>query len=465
MDDLLQGELRLDPDARYFLYVGEIKSLCLCPLVGETLTRKEGVPTRCVAIIPDVVEGPLGDNVLVLNPESRRLARSAGRRVCRRGPTRDFAAMVSSSAAVGRVVDALLAHQDAAWLYTFESVPELTLVGDSRVRHLGPDPGIARQWNDKTYHFRRLDGHVPLPEHVSCLGREGLQEALAERWDVWRDGAFVTRPFGAAGANSFFAHGPEDVEAQAEDDFGPWRASRYLPHAWDPTVLAVVANPDDVVILGLADQRIEGGTAFRGSCAPTLLADDVAAELRRLTRTVGALMARDGYRGIFGCDYVVGDEGEILLVEVNARKQGTTMEMACARELALPDAPSLTDLEYAAVVEGRFGHPVADLETERAVLHWGTYNFKVDRDVETHAFLPQREDERLMFRGYAADPGGGPRHVIVEHVGAGALVKSGTFLGRAAALGSSRAEVESELERAREALGGSFTVREHTHAR
>lgn len=387
MDDVLHGELRLSRDVRHFLYVGELKSLCLCRLVEETLTREERVPTRCVAIIPDVVQGDLGENVLVLNPEARRLARELGRRVCRRVSSREFAAMVSSSAAVARVVEALLAHQGTSWLYTFESVPELTLEGDPRVRLLGPDPGIARRWNDKTFHFRRLRGRVPLPEHVSCLGREGLQETLAGLWSRWTDGAFVTRPFGAAGANSFFAHGPGDVAERAEDDFGPWRASRYLPHRWDPTVLAVVANPDDVVILGVADQRIEGGTAFRGSCAPTLLPAEVVERLRRHTRTVGALMARDGYRGIFGCDYVVADDGRMLLVEVNARKQGTTMEMACAREVGMPWAPSLADLEYEALTRGRFRKPAAELEADHAALHWGTYNFKVDREVETHTYL------------------------------------------------------------------------------
>jgi hypothetical protein len=88
--------------------------------------------------------------------------------------------------------------------------------------------------------------------------------------------------------------------------------SRYMPHEDDPTVLGVVANEKDVYIAGVADQRIEHGNRFTGSTYPSKLPPDIITTLGELTRKAGKWLAANGYRGIFGCDYIVNATKKIF---------------------------------------------------------------------------------------------------------------------------------------------------------
>jgi hypothetical protein len=156
-------------------------------------------------------------------------------------------------------------------------------------------------------------------------------------------------------------------------------------------------------------------------------------------------MGRSGYRGIFGCDYIVDDQGRIFFVEVNARKQGTTMEMCCTLENALPtETPGLLELEYHAVLHNRFPENMLEVKEAIGDLCWRTYNYKLDEEALTSQYVPVDEDERMLFRQVKADA---QAHgaIVVEHVGGKHTVLPGTFLGRVVAVGHNRAQLEEDI--------------------
>ena len=126
-----------------------------------------------------------------------------------------------------------------------------------------------------------------------------------------------------------------------EDKRQNYLISRYLPHDYDPTVLGVVANENDIYIAGVADQFIEHDTQFVGSVFPTALEENMIIQIEQHTRPVGQWLAREGFRGIFGCDYLVDPEGGVFFIEVNARKQGTAMEFCCTLENTLPKGSAM----------------------------------------------------------------------------------------------------------------------------
>lgn len=90
--------------------------------------------------------------------------------------------------------------------------------------------------------------------------------------------------------------------------------SRYIPHSYDPTVLGVVANEKDVYIAGVADQQIVDGNKFTGSTYPSRLPGKVIDTLKEYTRKIGRFMGSLGYRGIFGCDFIVDDDFNIFFL-------------------------------------------------------------------------------------------------------------------------------------------------------
>lgn len=123
--------------------------------------------------------------------------------------------------------------------------------------------------------------------------------------------------------------------------------SLFIPHQLDPTVLAVVANEDDAYIAGVADQVIVDGNRFIGSKFPSTVNNKQRTKLYDYPTEVGKMLGRKGYRGIFGCDYLVDNDGEVFFLEINARKQGTTLEFCFTLEQSLPEgSPMLPELGY-----------------------------------------------------------------------------------------------------------------------
>ena len=458
-DDVLFSDIKLDPDTFYFLYIGEIKTDCLNQFIKETLTKIHGRNFDFISILPDVLESYPHKNTLVINPMARELFREKKRKVSFRIPPRTFASLVSASETVNELVRELLDKQGQVFIHVFESVPELTLALIPGVHMLGPSGHIANIWNNKLYQLQRLGSCAPVIDYRVCQDADDMKETARGLWEEWPDGIFVSQPYSAAGVNSFVAMNQGEIETKTAHLRGKFFISRYIPHVADPTVLGVVANAKDVFIAATADQEIQDGNKFRGSTFPSALPAATQYELREITRRVGQVMGRSGYRGIFGCDYIVDAEGRIFFVEVNARKQGTTMEMCCTLENALPsETAGLLELEYHAVMYDAFPENMMELREALNGICWRTYNFKIEQEAETDHIVPVDEDERTLFRQIVCE---GQDHgvIVVEHVGSKQAVMPGTFLGRVVAVARDRCHLDEDIRLGIEQLNDS--IRKH----
>jgi hypothetical protein len=387
---------------------------------------------------------------------ARELFREKKRKVSFRIPYRTFASLVSASEVINELVRQLLDKQGHVFIHVFESVPELTLALIPGVRILGPSGHIAHIWNNKLYQLQRLKGCAPIIDYRVCQDAVDMLETARELWNQWPDGLFISQPYSAAGVNSFVAKSQEEIEDKAGHLRGKFFISRYIPHVSDPTVLGIVANAQDVFIAATADQEIQDGNKFRGSTFPSALPQETQQELREITRRIGQTMGRSGYRGIFGCDFIVDAAGRIFFVEVNARKQGTTMEMCCTLENALPpETPGLLELEYHAVMFDRFPDNKTELKEILNGICWRTFNFKLEQEAETDHIVPVDEDERTLFRQVVCE---GQEHgvIVVEHVGGKQAVMPGTFLGRVVAVARDRCFLEADIRLGIEQLTDSI---------
>lgn len=441
----------IESGKRYFLYVGEIKGLSLAQFLGESLSREYHQQTECIAIVPDVLEAYPQERVLVVNPIAAQQSLDRGMPVSCRIPARQFATAVSNHPDVIELVQKLVLSQGELLISVFQTLPEMTLDRFPGVHVIGPDCQVANTWNSKLQTYQKLENIVPIPEFRICSSKSELLKAASELFIRWRSGIFLSLEYSAAGTFSFRARSEEELLERLGDWQPPYVISRFVPHEFDPTVLAVVANEEDVFIGGIADQQIANVNKFTGSVYPSTLSPEILKTLNEMTVTVGRSMARTGYRGIFGCDYIVDENGAIFFLEVNARKQGTTMEMCCALENSVPEgSPNLLELEYFAVREHRFPANIRNAPENPQNICWGTYNHKVEDDVLTQESLPRPEDERLAFRSFVNDKAA--RCMVVEHIGAGFLVRKGSFLGRVIAMGSNRDEMLKRLQEGKRSL-------------
>ena len=454
MNDGLFEQLVLKPDTRYFLYVGEIKAIGLNAFYQQALTPLLGPTAEAISIVPDVLQHYPDGNVMVINPEAARVQDETGNQIGMRIAGDRFAALVSGDVRFRRLLQRLEAHQPVVPLWLYDSRPELELNGRRSILRLAPDPELARTFNNKLWQYRHLSGVVPMPSHCICSGEKPLRRALDEMGLCQGKTVFVTQAYGAAGVGSGVVCRLDDLALCLGDPDDTYVASCYIPHTFDPTVLAVVANEHDVYVAGVADMTIEGGNKFRGSSFPSRLPQAIQKTLVDHTRRVGRTIGRLGYRGIFGCDYIVDEGGQAIFIEVNARKQGTTMEFCCTLEHLLPDgAPNLPELEVWAITQGHFPAGTVEPPPGKSPLFWETYNHKVETMVRTTAALAQAQSERGLFASAARDRTSG--HVILEHLGESVQAMPGTFLARAVAVGTDCDAMRSELSRAKEAIGAS----------
>lgn len=451
--EILFSNFRYDPESYYFFYFGDIKTYYLNSFVKDILQFHAGTrKVQMIAVVPDMLNQYDYQNIIVINPSitAFRESSSAGTGStqsnisCRIGSP-VFMKAVSESIQIRNLIRLILEKQNNLYLYLFESVEEMTLDEIDGVTILGPDKVLSKELNNKIVQYQQVRGKIPTAEHYFCDDISSLLTSTSKTRKEWRDGIFISCAYSAAGSNSIVTYSQQEVEEWCHNKEGPFLVSRFMPHTLDPTVLAVVANENDVYIAGIADQIIENGNRFVGSSYPSVATREQKKLLHEYTVTVGQMLGRLGYRGIFGCDYIIADDGTLYFIEINARKQGTTLEFCYTLEQALPDgSPMLPELEYYAVTENRFpGHSV-ELKLTYDQIHWGTYNYKVFEEKLTTGYLPHNPYERASFHKIAR---GGLTNdfVVLEHVGIGFTVLPGTFLARVVSVAGNREYMEAGL--------------------
>ena len=453
-DEILFTNFTYNPDYYYFFYVGELKTYSLNYFVQEALAhRMPNRQIRFVAIIPDVCIQYNYANIIVINPfgdeelisDHSFVMNGKAPRQSWRINTAKFMSAVSNSTVIRNLIDQILEKQNQLYINLYESVLEMTLDQIDRVSILGPDKYLARQLNNKITQYKLLDGIVPLADHEVCEDKACLLKITERLRDQWTDGIFVSGAYSAAGINSAVTFNQEQVENKFGQTEDVYLISKFIPHQLDPTVLAVVANEEDVYIAGIADQVIVDGNRFIGSKYPSTVTEEQKRQLCDYTVTVGKLLGEKGYRGIFGCDYLIDNDGRVLFLEINARKQGTTLEFCFTLEQSLPEgSPMLPELEYYAVTENRFPPHVMEMNGNIRNIHWGTYNYKIETSKLTTGYIPQNPYERETFRKVAngeliKD------FVILEHPGTNFVVMPGSFLGRVVSVARNREDVDEGL--------------------
>jgi len=433
-DPILHNSIKLEPDKAYFIYIGDIKNHGLNAFLIPHLETIYGRPVDCIGLVPDVLAYYGCPNLAVLNKDSYRYHAGKGLLVNCRPTAADFAQQVSASLFAQELVENILRKQDFVYIHMFESRPEMTLANGERTKLLGPDPTLAYEFNNKINQFKMVcDLKIPVPEGFSC---SSLEEALEAAERLFRSGeeAFISEPYSAAGSNSAFVCNIEEILQRFCLAEQPYLVTRRIQHTHDPTVLAVVANSEEVYVASVADQRMEQNR-FRGSTFPTVLEEDVVEQIKDYTRMVGRYMGTRGYRGMFGCDFLVDEEGKPYFLEVNARKQGTTLESTLTMLYRLPGHPNLLEIEFSAITQGRLPYGLTEMDSTESDLFWGTYNVKSEQDILVVQDLPELQSEPEIFRRLLSEKGAEAIATVEDHLGMGICQRAGGFVGRCIAVG------------------------------
>jgi len=275
MSKVIYQNYEYNPDNYYFLYIGELKCYGLNTFLQDALTKIKGKDVNFISIVPDVFEQYNYENIIVLNPLAEDFCHRSGRQITCRLSGKQFVQEVCSNTHVLKLIEDIISSQKELYIYMYESLPELTLTQIKGVQLLGPDPGLASKLNNKIYQYNILKNVVPLPEHHICQDLDEVQKIVPLISSKWQEGIFISQEYSAAGSNSAIVFSSFELKNKFKDKGGPFLVTKYIPHKYDPTVLAVVANENDVFIAGIADQNIEDGNKFTGRPVTELICNDV----------------------------------------------------------------------------------------------------------------------------------------------------------------------------------------------
>ncbi|WP_458700861.1 ATP-grasp domain-containing protein [Sulfurospirillum sp. 1307] len=442
-----------DEEKYYFIFIAELKAYGIGHFFREALSKSYKIDINkieFISISPDVFEQYNYDNVIIINEEINRENK--------RQNLNNFIKEISNSKYIDSMIDTILENQNELFIYMFETNPYMTLDEKEGVRLIGPNKEIVSTLSDKINLYEIFSTIVPMANYSVASDYEELIMNADELFAKTKNPLFISLPRSAAGANSIIANNIEDIEKKfstcKDENF---LITEFIPHKADPTTLGVVINEEEIYIAGIADQRIDG-TKFKGSTYPSKLSKSEQEEVISQARLVGKEMAKMGYRGIFGCDFIVTDDSKVYFIETNPRKQGTTMEFCCTLRNILPKgAPNLPEIELYAVTKNKKAPKMVEPDFfGEPLICWGTYNYKIEQKLTTHSYLPQQNGEIAMFDNIAKNKIN-KEFMVVEHIGQDFFVNEGSFLGRVIAVGKTHKDVDDGIDMGRRIL--NYTIK------
>jgi len=445
---------KYDENKYYFLFISELKAYGIGHFFKEALSKIlniEAGDIRFITIAPDSFEQYNYDDLVIINDNKDRESK--------RKKHDDFIKDVSDSVYIDKILDRLLKNQKEVFVYMFETSSYMKLDDKKGVVLVGPNKNIVSKLSNKIELYTIFSKIVPMADFYIAKGVEDLLNRSKKMLQTDRS-IFVSLEKSAAGANSIIAKDLYSIRSKFHSNIDDtFLITTFIPHKTDPTSLGVVINKDEVYVAGIADQRIHG-TKFRGSTFPSKTSRGVQEEIISQTREVGKLMGKMGYRGIFGCDFIVTKDEKVYFIETNPRKQGTTMEFCTTLKYLLPQGyANLPELEFYAVTKSQEAPKTKEIDFFNVDLFWSTYNYKIDSPLVTNSYIPQQTDEIAMFERVAKNRVK-KEFMIVEHIGQDFFVNEGSFLGRVISVGKNYDDVEVGIQIGKKLL--AYTVKEYT---
>ena len=295
------------------------------------------------------------DNYIVLNEKLDRLHASLGSTdIIDLIYPEDLNRQFSRSPTVKSLTKQLIKKQGTVFVLSFTSV--WLDVDDANVVVLGPDSRVAARYDAKTEHTKTFK-KVGLPTIHSKIHRnfQKLREAQTQY------PYFLSAMYSSGGIESRAIHTPADLDLyyaglRELNKVEPLIASTFVADiAAAPNVSALVTGPDQTAIVCISDQILRNNQ-YMGNLYPSQISTRHREFVASATIKVGNYLSREGFRGLFGVDFLISKAGECYPVDLNPRRQGGYYCQAMAAPCDLIDLelrlifgesiPALSDADF-----------------------------------------------------------------------------------------------------------------------
>ena len=233
----------------------------------------------------------------------------------------DFNKQFSHSAFAREIIAKLLLKQEQVFVLSLTSVG---LTFDSlRVQILGPDPEVAARFDDKAEHlnvFRQLG--LPTNQTWVYASYEELQAKHTEY------PFFLSAASSSAGSDSCRIETSQELASYFENLRSHNKSSHFVAARLltdivsAPNASAMVLSENNTLVVCITDQILRGHR-YLGNIYPSSVGALHYSMILEMTTSVGNYLSKQGFRGLFGLDFLITSTGGCYPLDLNPRRQGS----------------------------------------------------------------------------------------------------------------------------------------------
>ncbi|EFK96100.1 pyruvate carboxylase, partial [sediment metagenome] len=225
----------------------------------------------------------------------------------------------SESKFVSDLLSNLSNKQDRIFLISFTSFG-LRLQND-KIVNIGPGSRLVEKYDNKIEQVR-LFKKLKLPVNITEVYKDinALKKAIIEF------PSFISPAFTSGGAENAIIFSEKDLNIFFEklriiNLDKEFFVARYIENIQcSPNSIGIICGKNDTRVLILTDQLIRG-VKHTGNIYPSMASDENKKEMIGITKKIGDYLSELGFRGLFGCDFIIDETGKVYVVELNPRRQ------------------------------------------------------------------------------------------------------------------------------------------------
>jgi predicted ATP-grasp superfamily ATP-dependent carboligase len=205
------------------------------------------------------------------------------------------------------------------WTNSFLNIPH------PKVTIIGPNPKIVTHLDNKIEHIK-LFTELDLPRNNVRVHNSIEEIKRLEKFPF-----FISAAYSSGGHESALIYTEREldrfyVSLREENKWNKFLVADILENIISsPNINAVVLGENNTKIICISEQILKGNH-YLGNIYPWII-DEAFSEnakhtLISVTKTVGNYLAKQGFRGMFGLDFIIDNQGNVFTVDLNPRHQG-----------------------------------------------------------------------------------------------------------------------------------------------
>jgi hypothetical protein len=229
----------------------------------------------------------------------------------------DLSIDLSNSEEFKNIITKILENQDRVFFMSFTS--SFLEINEKGFIYIGPKPDIATYYDNKLNQFKLFDS-LGL-RHTNFRYYKNQKEIKSSEKLPF----YISSAYSSGGLESKAVFSFEEMREFIDSwrDFSKKQIiiTDYIDNVdYFPNTTALVYGPNKVKFLTTTDQILRG-SCYIGNLYPCEASKAIQERIKKMTIEVGKAVSQKGYRGLFGCDFMVKGSN-VFIHDLNPRRQG-----------------------------------------------------------------------------------------------------------------------------------------------